>query len=122
MCGMVWFFFILNRTSKMLFAKKLIEDQPTRNGPRGSSKSGSKNKSQTRRSTSKFFHHAGTSHFTVISQGGRLTIAGKDSRGIESDNVSNGDEQESRFTVQVEQSRNFKDLELIFRDYQKEIQ
>ena len=70
MCGMVWFFFILNRTSKMLFAKKLIEDQPVRSGPRGSSKSGSKNKSQIRRSTSKFFHHAGSSHFTVISQAG----------------------------------------------------
>ena len=27
MCGMVWFFFILNRTSKMLFAKKLIDGQ-----------------------------------------------------------------------------------------------
>ena len=70
MCGMVWFFFILNRTSKMLFAKKLIEEQPVRSGPRGSSKSGSKNKSQIRRSTSKFFHHAGSSHFTVISQVG----------------------------------------------------
>ena len=38
-------------------------------------------------------------------QGGRLTIAGKDSRKSlinDSEVLSNGDEQESRFTVQVE--------------------